>query len=45
MALPVLRYHKYNLVLRSFSGVEFLKAQFERDCKGNLYATTASTRR
>jgi len=28
------------LVLRSFSGVEFLKLQFERDCKGNLYATT-----
>jgi hypothetical protein len=27
-------------VLRSFSGVESLKAQFERDCKGNLYATT-----
>ena len=27
-------------MLRSFSGVPFLKQQFERDCKGNLYATT-----
>ena len=27
-------------MLRSFSGVAFLKQQFERDCKGNLYATT-----
>ena len=27
-------------MLRSFSGVPFLKLQFERDCKGNLYATT-----
>jgi NLR family CARD domain-containing protein 3 len=35
-----LRYHKYNLVLRSFSGVAFLKQQFERDCMGNLYPTT-----
>ena len=34
------RYHKYNLVLRSRSGVSFLKLQFERECKGNLYATT-----
>jgi len=33
-------YQKYNLVLRSFSGVAFLREQFERDCKGNLYATT-----
>ena len=34
------RYHKYNLVLRSFSGDAFLQTQFERDCKGNFYATT-----
>ena len=27
-------------MLRSFSGDAFLKQQFERDCKGNLYATT-----
>jgi len=29
-----------NLVLRSFSGNSYLKQQFERDCRGNLYATT-----
>ena len=27
-------------MLRSFSGVEFLKTQFTELCKGNLYATT-----
>ena len=33
-------YHKYNLVLRAFSGVAFLREQCQRDCRGNLYPTT-----
>ena len=39
-SLCAFRYHKYNLVLRSFSGVADIRKQFERDCKGNLYPTT-----
>ena len=33
-------YHKYNTVLRSKSGNQFLMQQFEQLCKGNTYRTT-----
>ena len=31
-------YEKYNLVLRSMSGVAFLKKRWEQLCLGNMYA-------
>ena len=33
-------YEKYNLVLRSFSGIPFLQRRLAELCLGNLYATT-----
>ena len=33
-------YEKYNLVLRSRSGNEYMLGRFKKECQGNTYTTT-----